>query len=331
MRQISLKGLFTPQAIASALETLPPLKTTVIDLAFPAAANHQMPMIGISDIKRVIGTIPFVKRDGTTYKLDSQSMDVHLFAPLPLMPSVDVSAAELNNLSALTGTAKTEWVNGKIDELRQIVRKTTEAMASVVLTTGKLSWPTKLSGGGVSTFEVVYGEPLTYTPSKLWSAADAKITSIYDTLSDMDEKLQEAGYGGKVEFMAGREAFGQVIIIAQGWAAAGGVSPFEVKLEEGMVTIGGYKIHRMAERYENPVDSSQVYKLEPKTLIAYVKDSSNAKIFYCAIDSISANNQATPFHIHTEEKGDTAITLTAQAKPVPARNPKTICKAVVVS
>ena len=55
-------------------------------------------------------------------------------------------------------------------------------------------------------------------------------------------------------------------------------------------------------------------------------------IWYCAIDSISANNAAVPFHVVPEvQSGDSAIQLIAQSKPLPARNPNTVCSAVVVN
>jgi hypothetical protein len=70
-------------------------------------------------------------------------------------------------------------------------------------------------------------------------------------------------------------------------------------------------------------------KIAPNSLVAFVADS-NAKIIYCAIDSLSADNRALPFYVFPEEKSDSAVVLTAQAKPVPARNPKTVCIATVV-
>jgi hypothetical protein len=223
--------------------------------------------------------------------------------------------------------SRSEWVANKVDELRQIIRKTTEALAATVLTTGKLSWPIKLSGGVTDTFTVDYGSPLTYTPAAPWSAAN--LTDIYNTLTDMDNKIQEAGFGGKVEFFAGRSAFGQLINIAQGWAAAANSNPISITLNEGSANIAGYTIYRVSERYESPLTGEFVDKIDANSLVAFVADA-NAKIFYCAIDSLSADNRALPFHVFPEEKADSVIVLTAQAKPVPARNPKTVCAATVI-
>ena len=55
------------------------------------------------------------------------------------------------------------------------------------------------------------------------------------------------------------------------------------------------------------------------------------KVWYCAIDSISANNAATPLHIVPVPRlDDSGIMLIGQAKPLPARPSRASCKAVVV-
>jgi hypothetical protein len=333
MRNVNLLGLFTPQVMTAVLKALPPLKTIIMDKAFNSSANHPLPTIGIAELKHVVGTIPFVKRGSDNIKISPQSSEAMIFAPLPLKPSIEITAAELNDLQVVfaNNASRGEWVSRKVDELRQIIRKTTEALATTVLTTGKLTWPIKLAGGAADTFTVDYGGPLAYTPTTLWSAAGAKLTDVYNTLTDMDNAIQEAGFGGKVEFFAGRNAFGQLINIAQGWAAAASANPISITLNEGSANIAGYTIHRVSERYESPLTGSFVDKIGENSLIAFVADSANAKVFYCAIDSLSANNQALPFHIFTEDKADSAIVLTAQAKPVPARNPKTVCIATVTS
>jgi hypothetical protein len=331
IRNVDLRGLFTSQSIAETLKALPPLKTTVIDKAFKATATHPLPTIGIAELKHVTGVIPFVRRGSDNIKISPQSSEAMIFAPLPLKPSIEVTAAELNDLQLIfaNSVSKSEWISAKVDELRQIIRKTTEALAAGVLTTGKLSWPIKLSGGGMDTFTVDYGAPLTYTPAVAWNATGATLKDIYDTLTDMDNEIQEAGFGGKVEFLCGRDAFGQLINIAQGWAAAASANPISITLKEGSAEIAGYTIHRVSERCESPLSGEFIDKIGANSLIGFVADSS-AKVIYCAVDSLSADNRALPFHVFPEEKADSVVVLTAQAKPVPARNPKTVCIATVV-
>ena len=54
-------------------------------------------------------------------------------------------------------------------------------------------------------------------------------------------------------------------------------------------------------------------------------------VWSCAIDSISADNAATPLHIVPVPRlDDSGIMLIGQAKPLPARPSRACCKAVVV-
>jgi hypothetical protein len=103
-----------------------------------------------------------------------------------------------------------------------------------------------------------------------------------------------------------------------------------VKIEEGSVTVGGYKVTRMTERYKSPLTGEYVRKVADDAVVGF-SDDQNAGVKYCAIDSISANNAATPFHIYVKEIDDRAIRLIAQSKPVPARNPRSICVAKVTA
>ncbi len=55
------------------------------------------------------------------------------------------------------------------------------------------------------------------------------------------------------------------------------------------------------------------------------------QVWYCAIDSISANNKATPLHVHPiVNDDDSGIMLVANTKPLPARASRAVCRAVVV-
>ena len=73
--------------------------------------------------------------------------------------------------------------------------------------------------------------------------------------------------------------------------------PYHLSLEEGRVAVGGYTIRFMDETYPNPEDDGEwLPKLDAKTLLAVAKNQPG-KVWYCAIDSISANNAATPLHI----------------------------------
>lgn len=330
MNKIDLRGVFTPQSVAAAFKQLPEMKTSIIDKAFPKAVNHPLPLIGVSEIKKLTGTIPVVRRSSNPITLLGGSAETSFYAPVPLMPAIDIAASELNDLQVLLGdkASKDAWIAGQVDSLRRIVRNTTEAIASVVLTTGKYSWPMRLEGGKFETFEIDFGSPQSITVTKL--TASSKLSEVYDILDAMAEAIATEGYGESVKFLAGKKVFGMLLNLAQGWAAASaGANPISVKLEGGVINIGGYMVERMAEKYYAPVSETMVSKVDDNDLLAF-GSMSEAGIYYCAIDSISANNKALPFHIYTEQIGDTAIKLQAQSKPVPVRPPKSVCKITII-
>lgn len=70
---------------------------------------------------------------------------------------------------------------------------------------------------------------------------------------------------------------------------------------------------------------------EARTAAAEFIDGRFGNVWYCAIDSISADNAATPLHIVPVPRlDDSGIMLIGQAKPLPARPSRACCKAVVV-
>jgi hypothetical protein len=329
---VNLKGLFTAQAIAEVLTSLPDMQTTVMDKAFRTRTTHPFPSIGLSDLTAITGTVPVVRRDGQPVSVGGDGMDVMIVAPRPVKPSISVTASELNDLKMLMGNqgAVDAWRNGKIETLRRMVRDTTEAMASIVLNTGSLDWPSRLDTGGVETYTIDYGDILTLTPGLL--TTESKVSDAYALLQAMARKVRQAGVGGKVEFFAGADVFGMLMDIVQGWTSTAGGNPVRVDIsQQGVIVIGGYSITSMDEQYKHPITGQWVDKLEAKALLAFATDAPS-RIWYCAIDSISAQNAAVPFHVVPEAlPGDVGYRLIAQSKPLPARNPKTICKAVVVA
>lgn len=333
---VTLKGLFTQQAIAESLEALPDLPTSIMDAAFPQRPTHPFPSVGVSDLVRVTGTIPVVRRGGQPYSMGGEGLDIQIIAPRPLKPSINVTAAELNDLRMLlqNAGALNAWRAQKLDMLRRSVRDTTEAMASVVLTTGKVSWPSQIDGGGLENYEIDYGPVLTFTPDALLTGT-SKVSELYTLLVNMRQTVRRQGYGGSVEFFAGTKVFGVIMDMAQAYTStsqgSGGLRVDLPNDKQGVLTVGGFKVTLMDETYQSPENGEWVDKLGTTTLLGYAVDAPG-KVWYCAIDSISAQNAATPFHVIPEVlPGDSGYRLIAQSKPLPARNPKTIVKATAVA
>ena len=187
----NLRKIFNPAAVAQALQPMPSLKSTVMDTFFTNRPSHPMVVIGLSELHRVIETVPVVRRDGAPVALGGEDFETQFFAPLPVKVKVAVTASELNDLRVIMSdaTAVAAWRSAKLEQIRRTVRLTTEAMCATVLTTGSISWPKQLEGGRTETYSIDYGDPLTHTlGTKL--AADSKISEVYDLLVTMEEKIQ---------------------------------------------------------------------------------------------------------------------------------------------
>lgn len=326
-----LRNLFSPAAIVQALSSMPPLATTIMDKYFPNRPTHPLAMLGLADLKDVAQTIPVVRRDGTPISLGNEELEAQFIAPLPIKPKVNVSASELNDLKALLQQpqALEAWRARKLEKIRRTVRNTTEAICSIVLTTGKASWPVQLEGGKFEQYEVDYGPIQSFTPAaKLTSASP--LSALYNLLRSMREKIKQAGGGGKIEFLAGKDVASVLLDIVNASTTTTSKHPYKLELDSDTIKIGSDVIQFMDETYPSPMGGAWVEKLDPKTLLAVAVDQPGT-IFYCAIDSISANNAAVPLHVlPVARDDDTGITLIANTKPLPARPSRAACKAVVV-
>lgn len=321
-----IQGLFTPASVAASMEALPELKSTMLDLLFPKTVNHPSPVIGLHELETVVGTQPVVRRDGMPIPYQGRPESAALYVARPLKPSVDVTASELNDLKVYWGSkvSRQAFVSRKIDQLRQLVRNSTEGMASVVATTGQLSWPSRVEGGGFEDYVLDFGTIPQLDPPTGWDETDyPSLQEIYNHLSALDQAVAESGGGGGVKFLAGKKAFGALLDLVEHWrsTAPGGV--INAKLESGAVNIAGYEIRRVADRYQSPLDGSWVEKAPEDFLLGY--SNIPGTVYYLAADSISANNEPRPFHVVVEPvPGDAALRIIAQAKPAPARNPRTL-------
>lgn len=326
----TLRNLFAPGAVAATMKTMEPLATTVMDTFFRNRPTHPLPLIGKADLVTVTRTVPVVRRDGTPISLDPDSVAMEFVAPLPVKTKINVSASEVSDLRVMLGnTAALEaWRKNKVEQIRKTTRDTTEGICSVVLATGKIDWPVQLEGGRRETYSIDYGAISAHTIESPLTK-DTPLSAVYTLLSDMEQKIRMAGVGGKVTFLAGKNVVKLFIDMADAVRTTI-KSPVTIKLEEGRVIIGGYVIEFMTETYPSPVSGEWIPKLDENTLMAVTADAPG-NVWYCAVDSVSANNAAVPMHIIPVAKDDdSGITLIGQSKPMPARQSRASCRCSVL-
>ena len=327
MGLISLRGLFTPQAIVQYLKALPILKTPVMDIVFGNRPQSPLPLIGRDDVNTVIRAMGLTRRGAGSIPIPGSSGQSDFFEPFPIHPNVFVGAHDLNNLKLLGQSSKETWARGKTDVLRRVIRATTEAMAATSIS-GTLAWPVQLEGGVWDTYSVDFGSPVAYVPQKLWNAADAKISHVMGQLQDMQEALQDNGYGGQIEWWAGKQAYSDLLVLAEKVTTT---AKIRVEISEKGIDVGGFVVKRRTEKNRNPQTGAMTPVVADNDLVAVALDAGHV-MPYAALDDLDANLQPLPMFVKPiEQKDPSGVKLVGQSKPFPSPNMKGIAKATVTS
>ncbi len=324
---VNLRTFFTPQAIAQRLQALPPIKSPTMDLIYPGRSQHPLAVLGVDEISEVALTVPVVRRGSPSTPVVTDAREISYIEPLPLRPSTTLTAVDLNNFKLLDNSGRDVWVSAKMDILRRIVHRSTEALCAQSLT-GTITYPVKLQGGGYDSYQVVFGTPQSYVPATAWDNAQAKITDIFKTFTEMQVLLQEAGYGGQVEIWAGKTAFYGLMALAEKVTSTARI---RVEISAEGVFVGNYLVKLRAETYKNP-ETGLFVQIVPDDKIVMVAQDANHRLFYCAVDDLDANLVPMPFFVKPiEQKDPSGIKLVAESKPLPVPVPKAICWAQVTN
>lgn len=323
---MDLRGLFTPQAVAQRLKTMPILKTPVMDEIFVDRPLNPFSLVAVEDVTVVIKAMPVTRRGAASIPATSEATVYAFIEPLPVNIHNKVTAKELNDLKLLSAISQETWAAKKTDHLRRASRMTTEGIAVQALS-GAISWPCQVSPGVFENYTISYGSPLSLTPAVLWDAQGCLLADVFATLQGMEELLNAQGYGDLV-YWAGKSAYNALFKLAE---ASKTTAKIRVELTDQGINIGGYLVKRRAETYVNPQTGAAVPYIADKAIKAVAKDA-GAKIIYSAIDDLDANLLPMPFFTKPVKTEDpSGYTIIGQSKPLPVANPKGICDATVVS
>ncbi|MGE4545835.1 MAG: major capsid protein [Pedobacter sp.] len=321
----SIRNLFTAAAIVQYLKSLPVIRTPVIDTVFANRPQLGLPLVGRDDVNTVVRAMPLTRRGAPSISIAAGTGQADFFEPFPINPDVFVGAHDINNLKLLGPASKQAWAQQKTDLLRRTIRETTEAMAAIAIT-GTLAWPVQLEGGAFDTYQVVFGTPVAYVPDKKWDAADAKISHVMQQLQDMQEALQDNGYGSVIEFWAGKTAYGALLVLAEKVTTTAKV---RVEISDKGIDIGGFLVKRRTEKHRNPQTGAMVPTVADNDLVAIAMDAGHV-MPYAALDDLDANLQPLPMFVKPIEKQNpSGIQLVGNSKPFPSPNMKGIAKATV--
>ncbi len=324
---ISLRNLFTADAIAQYLKVLPKLRTPVMDTVFANRPQLGLPIVGRDEVNTVVQAMPLRRRGAGSVPVPGSSGSADFYEPFPINPDIFVGAHDLNNLKLLGQSSLEAWARSKTDVLRRTIRATTEAMAAKAIT-GTLAWPVLLEGGGYDTYQVSFGSPLAYAPTKLFTDAGATIKDVFETLDNMAELIQDNGYGSQIEFWAGKTAYGALLGLADNHKST---AKIRVEVTSEGINIGDYLMKRRTEKNRNPQSGAMESVVADTDMLAVALDAGHL-MPYTALDDLDAKLQPLPMFVKPIAKQNpSGVQLVGMSKPFPSPNMKGICKATVAA
>ncbi len=320
---MDLKKYYNAKAIAMRLKQMPPLKTTVIDEFYTRKVNHPFDRVGKSDIASVGVPTPLISRGAASLPVGRGPLRLSDYEPFEVANHDFFTAADINAMKHLDDVSIQARLSGVDDNLRRICRITAEGIAAKSLT-GTISWPVAVEGGALDTYTVDFGETLEHTATKKWDAADANVRTIFNDLQEMETKVQNEGYGGTVKFWAGKDAYNQLLTLAEVY----GENPkakMRVEVSAKGIDLGGFLIRKVAETYIDPATGKAAPKVPPGKIMAFAADAVHS-LFYCALDDLDGKLQPLPyFSKPISVKDPSGIKIVGRSKPFPVPVVKAIC------
>jgi len=328
---MDLRKYYNVKAIAQRLQALPPLYSTVVDTFFSRKVNHPFDKVGRSDIIAVGAPTPLIARGAPSLPLGPGAISLDDYEPFETANHQFFTAADMNRMKNLDEMSIQARLAGVDDNLRRVCRATTEGIASTALT-GTITWPVALEGGGTEIYTVNFGSPLSYTVASTdkWDAEKVNIRKVFAQLDEIETLIKNSGYGGKVEFWAGKDAYTALLALSEVY----GENPkakLRVEVSKDGISVGGFTLKKMSETYIHPDTGAATYKVPPGKIMAYATDAVHT-LFYCALDDLDANLQPMPyFSKPIDTKDPSGVKIVGRSKPFPVPVPKAICWAEVTA
>ncbi|WP_029896821.1 major capsid protein [Desulfohalovibrio reitneri] len=324
-----LRQFYTPAAVAARLKSLPKLKTSILDLVYQIRRRHPFAMVAAEDITELGVAQPLVMRGAPSLRMGGSPTAVGMYEPYEVSLHRDLTAAAMNDLKQLGRDGIQTHLANLDDSMRRASRATAEGIAATSLT-GTISWPVQNESGSFQTYEVQFGSPHSHTPSTLWDAAEAKIRQVFADLQAMETLITDSGYASTVVFLAGSSAYTALLALSEAYAE-NPRAKLRVDVSEEGISIGGYLVKRMSEKYRNPQTGVSTPKV-PSTKICAVGTDAPFSLFYCAIDDLDGKLQPLPYFSKPVKLADPSVhRIIGKSKPFPVPVVKAICWATVTS
>ena len=287
--------LFSGQNVAAALALLPDLKTKVMDDLYPESVRttHPFAQISLHELTEIAHAVPVVRRGTQSIPLGNGAGQISFIEPQPIDINKFVTAKELNDIKLLSPDGQQTWLNDKIDYGRKTLRATAEALACQSLT-GTLDFPMKIDGG-YDTYTLSFGTVEDVVPTKMWDAAGSTLADVNKTLNKMAEKIEDNGFGMKVEFRCGANVETFLVELI---GSIQNDTRIIAKVTEEHIIIGKHRIKKLKGRYRNP--QTKVFENAiGDNVIQAIDVDAGFRFRYLAIDDIEAGLAALPMFVKT--------------------------------
>jgi len=322
-----LRKFFVIDMLVNALNRLPPIRTPIMDLIYPESVrfNHPKDRLAHADLGLPEKNIPLITRGSKSYAIPLNETELKVIDPANITPSLSIGAHEANEMRSLGVAQQQQLVDMKIDKLRRIARKTTEAMAQQSIT-GKIEYDIRMADGTTDVYKVNFGSPKTITITKKWNANDITIADIVADVGKILESLQETSDGTDIVFLCGTDVYSALVKVA-----AATKNSDLIKVFPDHVLIGVAKFIICNASHYNYKSKTYVKAVPAKKVVTIAKDDA-FKLAYCALDSFEANHAALPFFVKTViEEDPEALKVIAQLRPMPIPNVDAIREAEVLT
>ena len=322
-----LKNFLKIEALVGTLNKLPPLRTFIMDLIYPESVrfNHPFDRLVHADLGLPTKNIPLVTRGSVSYAVTPDTTELKQIDPANIAPSIVVDASDLNRLKTLGFAQQQQWIERKVDELRRIARKTTEAMA-VQSITGTIDYDVRKADGNIDKYNVKFGTPKTVVLDKLWDTAGIKAGEVTAGVGKIIGSLQETSDGTDIIHLINWDVYSALVSIA---AALN--NPELIKVFENHIQIGTAKFLVCAAQYYDYKAKAYVDAVPAKHAVTIARDDAFS-LAYCALDSIDANFAALPFYVQQVKLDDPeGIKLIGKSRPMPIPNVNAIRKTKVLA
>jgi len=323
--KISFKSFFTRIALLAALTRLPPLKTLIMDLIFPEGVrrNHPFDKLSVEDMMLPAKNIPLITRGSVSYAIKPEETSLKVIDPANLTPSIFQSAADVNRINSLEPGGQRVLFDNKIDTLRRIIRKSTEALCIQSLT-GEINYDLRTADGNSEKYVVKFGDLKTVAIAKKWDANDANFGDIVAGVGEIVGELQKTSDGTDIIHLIKRDVY-------KALAAKAHTNKDLIKVERDRITVGADVFYVCNSQYYDHKAKAYKDAIPDKCVLTIARDDAFS-LYYCALDSFDASFAGMPFFVKETWSDDPeGVKFIAQSRPMPVPNINAIRKAQVLT